>query len=317
VSASCTRRVPLFALVVALPLACVTACSTGRAETVGTATTRPTVLRYCYAPNTEEPEKQSLRLDRLEKYLEDRLKIDVEMYKTSAGYGAVIEAMRAKKVDVAQIGPFGYLIASEKAGAEVLVVRGTKDTAEGIYSGVIAVAKNSPIKTIDQLVAHSKELTFSFVDPDSTSGFLVQRAYFQSVGLDPDTDFKKTMFSMNHIASAMTLIAGKVDAAAMMERMPYTLATRGRIKQDDIRILWTSPRLPSSPIAIRKDLPADFKEEVRQALVDIPDRDPELWKMWPKTNGPADAVLLPANDTLFDGLRHMVRSVDNLSLLEH
>jgi len=259
---------------------------------------------------------QTLRLDRLKTYLADRLKVEVELYKTSGGYGVVIEAMRAKKIDVATLGPFGYLIASEKAGAEVIVVSGTKGTGQGSYAGVIAVAKNSPIRTIQELVARSRELTFSFVDPASTSGFLVQRAYLQSVGLDPDTDFKKSMFSMNHVASAMTLIAGKVDAAAMMESMPQTLVTRGRIHVGDIRVLWTSPRLPSSPIAVRKDLPARFKEEIRQALIDIPTRAPDLWQMWPKTNVGPDTVLLAGNDAMFDGLRQMARNIKNLSLLE-
>jgi phosphonate transport system substrate-binding protein len=286
-------------------------CTNGRAE--ASVSGRPKVLRYCYSPSTEEPAAQNLRLDHLKKYLSDQLKVDVEMYKTSGGYGIVIEALRANKVDVAGLGPFGYLIASEKAGAQVIVVTGTKDGL-GSYRGVIAVPKNSPIKTIDQLVKQSHNLTFSFVDPASTSGFLVQRAYFQSIGLDPDKDFKKTIFSNNHLASAMTLIEGKVDAAAMMESMPTTLSSRGRIHLDDIRILWRSPWLPTSPIVVRRDLPDDFKRDIQQALVNIPTRDPELWKMWPKTND--ETLLLAGNDGMFDGLREMTKSVKNLSLLE-
>lgn len=294
------------------------ACSTGQASSGSDASARPTVLRYVHAPGTEEPQKQTLRLDQLKAYLARELKVKVEIYKVAASYGAIIEAMRAKKVDVATFGPFSYLIASEKAGAQVLAVRATKETAEGHYSGVIAVKKDSPIRTIDDLVAQSKRLTFSFVDPDSTSGFLVQRAYFQSRGLDPDTDFKKTMFSTSHIASAMTLMAGKVDAAAMMETLPTkVLVQRGLIHSpDEIRILWTSPRLPSSPIAVRQELPAAFKEEIRQAFLAMPERDPELWSMWPKISGSVDDVFIRADDAMFDGLRKMARSVKNLSLLE-
>jgi phosphonate transport system substrate-binding protein len=299
------------------------ACSTGSVSTASTASdARPTVLRYVYNPSgTEEPQAQSLRLDRLKDYLEARLKMDVELYKTSAGYGAVIEAMRAKKIDVGTFGPFGYLIASEKAGAEVVVVSGTKDGNHGSYAGTIAVNSSSPIKTVDDLVRHAKDLTFSFVDPASTSGFLVQRAYFQSVGLDPEKDFKKTVFSMNHLVSAMTLIAGKVDAAAFMEAKPgntiyRALFTRGRMREEDIRVLWKSPPLPTSPIAVRRDLPASFKQEIQQALVEIPERDPELWKMWPRSSASSEVVLVRATDDMFDGLREMARNVKNLSLLE-
>src|SRR5262249_2824678 len=278
---------------------------------------RPAVLRYSYAPTgVEEPQKQTIRLDRLRVYLSERLKMPVELYKSSAGYGTVIEAMRANKVDVATVGPFGYLIASEKAGAQVIVVSGKKATGQGEYRGTIAVARNSPLKTIDDLIRHSKELTFSFVDPASTSGFLVQRAYFQSIGLDPDKDFKKTMFSTNHVASAMTLMTGKVDVAAMMEIVPPRLIARHALREGDIRFLWMSPPLPSSPIMIRKGFSESFKRELQQALVDIPERDPDLWKTWPHSNNDPDNVLIPGNDAMFDGLRAMARNVKNLSLLE-
>jgi phosphonate transport system substrate-binding protein len=234
----------------------------------------------------------------------------------------VIEAMRARKIDIATMGPFSYLIAAEKAGADVIVVRGTRDGGHGDYGGVIAVARNSPIRTIEELVARSKELTFSFVDPASASGFLVQRAYFQSVGLDPERDFKKTMFSTEHLASAMTLIAGKVDAAAIMETRPgntlyKALYTKGRIREGDIRVLWRSPRLPSSPVVARRDLPASLKREIQQAFIEMPERDPELWKIWPKSGEPtAHVVWLAGNDAMFDELRAMARGITNLSLLE-
>src|SRR5262245_60755534 len=241
-----------------MSLACCAAC--GGRVAAETASGRPTVLRYSYAPSgIEEPQAQTLRLDRLKTYLSGRLKMPVELYKSSAGYGVVIEAMRANKVDVAAIGPFGYLIASEKAGADVIVVTGKKETGLGEYRGAIAVARNSPLKTIDDLVAHSRELTFSFVDPASTSGFLVQRAYFQSIGLDPEKDFKKTMFSTNHTASAMTLMTGKVDAAAMMEIVPTRLIKRKALHEGDIRFPWVSPPLPSSPIVVRKGFSDSFK----------------------------------------------------------
>src|SRR5262245_40050312 len=304
-----------FTLLSTIPLVLLlSGCSTGNAES--SASGRPAVLRYAFAPSVEEPQAQELRLDHLKKYLSDRLHLDVELYKPSGGYGTVSEGLRAHTIDAGATGPFGDLIASQKAGAELR--RGTVEPDSGTagYRGVRAVPASSPIMAIDDLIAHSRELTFSFVDPASTSGLLVQRAYFQSRGLDPDKDFKKTMFSMNHIASAMTLVAGKVDAAAMMENMPKTLAERKLAKPSDFRILWTSPHLPSSPIVVRRDLPADFKRDIQQALIDIPQRDPELWKMWPRTNRTPTAVLIRGNDAMFDELRAMARDVKNLSLLE-
>lgn len=278
---------------------------------------RPTVLRYLHSPSAEEPEvQQSTRLERLKGYLSERLGIPVELHKTSAGYGVAIEAMRAGKVDVATFGPFGYLIAAEKAGAEAIVVRGNVSTGASAYRGTVAVAKDSPIRTIDEVIANAKALTFAFVDPASTSGYLIQHAMFASRGLDPDNAFKKTMFSVNHVASVMSLVAGKVDVAAVMEQTIDRLVAEGRMAPDAVRVIWTSPPMPASPIAVRKDLPRDFKRALQQALVDIPTRAPDLWAMWPSVKGGDLQVLLPAADATFDGLRAMARSVEHLSALE-
>lgn len=297
-------------------------CTSNGVSAAGSATEWPAVLRYAYNDGSEDPESQMARLDLLKVYLAERLNVPVEVYKTTGAAGSIIEAMRAKKVDVATMGPFAYLIASEKIGAEVLVVRGTRDGGHGDYGGTIAVARNSPIKTIEELVARSKELTFSFVDPTSASGFFVQRAYFQSVGLDPERDFKKTMFSTQHIASAMTLIAGKVDAAAIMEARPGNalhkrLYGKGRIREGDIRVLWQSPRMPSSPVLARRGLPADLKRAIQQAFIEMPERAPELWEIWPKSGLPtADMTWLPGNDAMFDEMRSMVRGVKDLGVFD-
>src|ERR1017187_7983829 len=41
---------------------------------------------------------------------------------TATDYTGVVEAMRAKKVDIAWFGPFSYVMANERAGAEAVAV---------------------------------------------------------------------------------------------------------------------------------------------------------------------------------------------------
>src|SRR5262249_36593681 len=156
----------------------------------------------------EEPGEASRRLDLTRRYLERELHMKVEAVATTA-YGAVIEAFRSNKVDIASISPFSYVLATQKAPIEAIVMRGPKSGEPGEYTGVLAVPGNSPLRSIDDVIAHRKELTISFVDPASTSGFLVQSAFFQSRGVEPEHDFKKIVFSMTHPASLLTLKAGK------------------------------------------------------------------------------------------------------------
>ena len=178
---------------------------------------------------------------------------------------------------------------------------------------------NSPIHSVDDLLRHSKELTISFVDPASASGFLVENAFLQSKGLEPQRDFKQVVFSMSHPASVLTLKSGTVDVAACMLRIVKRYEDTGKLAKGDIRIIWTSPDIPNQPIAVRKDLPADLKESIQRALIDMPRNDPVAWanqvsKTLPRLPG---QVYVAANDQMFDGLRAMARGAKNINLLEH
>jgi phosphonate transport system substrate-binding protein len=278
---------------------------------------RPTVLRYCFAATTEDPSATSHRLDLTKKYLERELHVRVDTVQTTS-YSGVIEAFRANKIDAASISPFSYVIASQKVPIEAIVMRGSKDGKPGDYQGVIAVAGNSPIRSIDDVVKHSKELTISFVDPDSTSGFLVQSAFLQSKGLEPQRDFKRVVFALSHPASLLALKAGKVEVAATMKRLVDRYQDTGKLARGDVRVLWVSPDIPNQPVAVRKDLPQAFKEDIRRAFLEMPKKDPEVWANQSTAALPQspDTIYVTANDAMFDGLRAMARSIKNLSLLD-
>lgn len=54
-------------------------------------------------------------------YLENKLKMRVVMY-TGGSYTAVIQAMKAGRVDAFEVGPFAYILAVQEANAEALAV---------------------------------------------------------------------------------------------------------------------------------------------------------------------------------------------------
>lgn len=278
---------------------------------------RPAVLRYAYTVSSEEPQTASQRIEVVKKYLESQLHVTVEAVQTTQ-YGAVIEAFRANKIDVASISPFSYVIATGK-GIPIEAILQSERDGNRDYTGSLAVPADSPIKDIDDMIKHASELTISFVDPASTSGFLVQSAYLQSRGLDPEHSFKKMMFSMNHLASAMTLKAHKVDVAAVSMTMMKRQIETGKIGANDLRFLWTSAPIPNQPIAVRKDLPANFKKEIQRAFIEMQQRDPQAWaNHYPKAYASLarNMKYVAADDSVFDGLREMAKTVKNLNLLD-
>jgi phosphonate transport system substrate-binding protein len=305
-------------MVIILAAAALTSCGSSSASTDRGG--RPAVLRYCFTSLNEDPDAGLRRIGPIKHYLETTLRVRVDVTRTT-GYAGVIEAFRAHKVDLASISPFSYVLATQKTPIEAIVMRGGKDGGPPEYNGSLAVPGNSPIHSIQDVIHHSKDLTISFVDPASASGFLVQNAYLQSVGLEPQRDFRKVMFTMNHIASIMTLKAGKVDVGAVQERMLKRYIQAGKLAAGDVRIIWTSPSIPNQPIAVAKTLPAKFKEEIRQAFLDMQQKDNTAFAaMTPPAYAAIIGTRTPyvrADDSMFEGLRQMARDVPNLSLLEH
>jgi phosphonate transport system substrate-binding protein len=276
----------------------------------------PTVLHYVYSPSEEEGEDSSMRASMMQEYLTSQLHIPVKIIRV-AGYSASIEAMHTDKADIATFGPLGYIIASQKAGAQAIVTRGNPDHTVGSYNSIIAVPKDSPLHSIGDLKAHAKDVVFMFVDPASTSGYLVPHAYLQSIGINPERDFKKVVFAGYHLAGVLTIKSGKVDAGAVMKQLyiPRLIAL-GKLAPDDLRILWTSEPIPTSPICVRGSLPEPLKAKIREAMLAIPQKDPALWESIKKSARHPDMTYVPVSNSTYDGMRKFAAQMNNLNINE-
>lgn len=178
-------------------------------------------------------------------------------------YNGVIEALRAKKLDVAFLGPFSYVLAVSVADVEAFALPETEKQG-ATYRAYIIARKDRGYKSLADL----KGRTFAFVDPSSTSGHLFPKAGLLRAGFNPDEHFSRVIFSGGHDASVLAVQFGKVDAAAVADALLEAAITKGAVKREDIQILWTSGPIPGAPMAYRKDLPADLKARLRKAFAD-------------------------------------------------
>jgi phosphonate transport system substrate-binding protein len=235
----------------------------------------PKKLKIGISISTEDPQEAYRRYESLVSHLEGELGIKVELVKTTS-YAPAIEALKSKKLHMSSMGPFAFLIARQKMGLQPLITMGYENGFPRANTSVIVTHKSSPIKTVEALKEHAKELTISFVDPASTSGHIIQRHYLRSIGIEPERDFKNVLFSTNHLASALTVINGKVDVACMgMTSIIRLSHTRDDISPDAYNILWKSEPIPSNVYAIRDDIDPAFREKVRMAFLSYKDKDPE------------------------------------------
>ena len=177
-------------------------------------------------------------------------------------YAGIIEGMRFGKVHVAWYGNKSAMEAVDRAGGEVFAQMVNADGTQGYYSHLI-VHKDSPLKTLEDVLKNASTLNFGNGDPNSTSGFLVPGYYvFAQNGIDPKSVFK-TVRSANHETNALAVANKQVDVATNNSENLGKIAARHPDKFKDLRIVWTSPLIPLDPLVMRKDLPQATKQKIK------------------------------------------------------
>lgn len=246
------------------------ACGRSGEKDQGSTASQMTELKIGLIPseNAEEIMKQ---YQGLVDYLSKELSMKITPY-VGTDYTGVIEAMRAKHLDVAFYGPFSYILAAKEAGAEAFAI-GIGEDGKDTYYSLFITRKDSGIKSIADL----KGKTFTFGDPASTSGHLIPRYMLTKAGLDPDKDMK-VQFSGGHDATALAVKNKKVDAGAMASDIYEKLVKNNIISPDEVVVFAKSDPLPQSPWAYRNDLPQDLKDKVKKALLEVDQKAPDALK---------------------------------------
>jgi phosphonate transport system substrate-binding protein len=181
-------------------------------------------------------------------------------------YNGVIEGMRFNKVQVAWMGNKSAMEAVDRAHGEVFAQVVYADGTMG-YKSLIITHKDSRVKSLGDLLANSKGYTFGNGDPNSTSGFLVPSYYiFAKNNLDPKTAFK-VMTNASHGANIAAVLNKQVDAATNNTEEIDRLEATAPDKARQIRILWTSPLIPSDPFVWRADLDPAVKARIKDFFV--------------------------------------------------
>lgn len=201
----------------------------------------------------------------LQKYLTKDLSLEFAI-EVPASYVAVVEAFGSKRADVAILNTLGYVLANEKYGAEArlkLVNRGRDE-----YAGQIIVRDDSKIKSIKDL--NGKK--FAFVDPASTSGYLLPQRLFKQQGIK----IKESIFAGKHDTVVTAVYQKQVDAGATFYTPPdddgtpkdarWLLRTQYPDVYKKIRILQLTDPIPNDPLMFRKEMPEELKVKIVDSL---------------------------------------------------
>lgn len=198
------------------------------------------------------------------RHLENSLNADIEPFVTP-DYNIMIDSMQGGKVDLAFFGPFSYVLASEKAGAEAFAVEIPTGGSKAAKS-IIVTHRDSGIKNVADL----KDKTFAFVDTNSVTGNLIPRVMLKKKGMDPERQFGGIVYAGKAESVGQNVKNKRIDAGAMDNLTYQAMLDKGLINKDEIVILWESDPLPGPAIAFGSNLPGDLKEKLKQAFLSMP-----------------------------------------------
>lgn len=178
-------------------------------------------------------------------------------------YAGIIEGMRFGKVHLAWFGNKSAIEAVDRAGGEVFAQTSKANGSQGYYSHIITHVDNKKINSLQDIFGCDKSLNFGIGDPNSTSGFLVPSYYvFAQNNVEPKKCFK-TVRNANHETNLLATANKHVDVAANNSEQIGRTKKKAPEKASKIKVIWTSPLIPSDPMVYRTDLSKELKSRIK------------------------------------------------------
>jgi phosphonate transport system substrate-binding protein len=225
------------------------------------------VFRVSTIPE-EAATEQVRKFTPIANYLSKRLGMKVEFTPVS-DYPAAVEALVNRKVDLVWLGGFTHVQAQIRSGGRIVPLAQREEDTK--FQSVFIAKTDSGIRTLADL----KGRQISFGSQSSTSGHLMPRHFLLQAGLTPEKDFRRVAYSGAHDATIASVVSGKVDAAALDITVWRKFVNENRVDTRAVNVFHTTPTFFNYNWSMHADAPADLRERVKQALLDLDPGTPE------------------------------------------
>jgi phosphonate transport system substrate-binding protein len=208
--------------------------------------------------------RQKQRFKLLGDYLSKKTGIPVE-FTILSRYGNILESFTSEKMDGAFFGSFTGALAIRKLGV-VPLARPVNLDYTSTYQGYLFVRKDSGIRS----AADMKGKKMAFVEKATTAGYVFPLAYLRENGItDIGSYFGEQFFTGSHDAAVFAVLNKKADIGAAKHSI-YDRARKEDPRVDrELVILAKSPPVPSNGLCVRKDLGADVRKKLKDALLSL------------------------------------------------
>lgn len=214
----------------------------------------------------ESPTELQRKFAPLGKYLESEIGIKVEFIPVT-DYAAVVEALAAKKIDMAWLGGFTFVQARLRTGNANPIIQREEDR---VFTSKFIANAASGINGLADL----KGKTFTFGSVSSTSGSLMPRYFLLQNKLVPEKDFRRVAYSGAHDATALQVESGKVDAGVLNASVWEKLVEGRKVDLAKVKVIWTTPTYYDYNWTVRGDLNRALVKKLTDAFLKLDARNP-------------------------------------------
>jgi phosphonate transport system substrate-binding protein len=204
-------------------------------------------------------------------------------YVLYSNYERQVEALLDGNVHIAWNSPLAWVRARRLAVARGRAVSALamRDTDLDLTS-VVVVRSDGPIHALGDL--RGKVVGVGAVD--SPQATLIPLAFLREQGLEPNVDFTVRRHDVlggkhgDHIGgereAARALLAGKVDAACMIDGNHLLFLTEGTLTSGTTRVLAQTPAYDHCNFTVGPEVSAELVERFRTRILEMSYADPEV-----------------------------------------
>jgi phosphonate transport system substrate-binding protein len=209
-------------------------------------------------------------------YASKELGVEFKLF-TAAEYSGIMNGLVAGQVQVGWLGASSYASVWQNCKC-VEPIAGAQDVAGGMgYNSVMIVKADSPYQKFEDL----KGKTVARNDANSTSGFTIPTYSWAQMGTPIDNYFNSPL-SGGHQQTVTGVLNGTFDAGFTWTTVNdgfgalRKMIDKGMLKRKDIRVIWTSPLIPTPPVVIMSSLPQAMKSDLIKLFLRLEENDPAV-----------------------------------------
>lgn len=266
----------------------VAACGGGEAE-LGTEE-NPVIMSFVPSGDTQEIVASG---DELAEMISERTGLEIQA-NVGTDFAAVREAMGAGQAHIGWLNTFNYVLANEKYGVDVALV--TERFGSTTYTGQLNVRADSGIESLEDL----RGKTVCWVDPNSTSGYIIPRIMLRANGIDPEEDFTQQIEAGSHNNVITQVYNGECDVGATYDDARSSVEEDLPDVKEQVQVLATTTDIPNDNVSFIEEFPEDKRQEIVNALLEIAGTEEGQEAL---NNLYSIAGLQEADDSFYDAFR--------------